>query len=144
MRKVGRFVALLSLAAAYTCVTAAQETSSGSGSIPKVLQITREYVKPGKAGMAHEKAESAFVEAMTRAKWPTHYIGMTSLSGKSRALFLTSFDSFEAWEKDSAAVAKNSTLSAALDRAFMADGELLESADQGVFVFQDELSFHPH
>jgi hypothetical protein len=108
------------------------------------MQIQREFVKPGKAGAVHEKAESAFVEAMTRAKWPTHYIGMTSLSGKSRALFLTSFDSFEAWEKDSAAVAKNSTLSTALDRAFMADGELLESADQGVFVFQDELSFHPH
>jgi hypothetical protein len=143
MRKVGRFVAVLSLAAAYTCVTAAQETSSGSGSIPKVLQITREYVKPGKAGMAHDKSESAFVEAMARAKWPTHYIGMTSLSGKSRALYLTSYESFDAWQKDTDAVTKHATLPVALEHAAVADGELLDSTDQAVFYFRDEMSLHP-
>lgn len=144
MRKFSSYVLGLALAVSCVVMTAAQEKSAGPASVPRVMQIQREFVKPGKAGMVHEKAESAFVDAMTRAKWPTHYIGMTSLSGKSRALFLTSYDSFEAWEKDSAAVGKNPTLSAALDRAFMADGELLESADQGVFVFQNELSFHPH
>jgi len=124
-------------------MTAAQEKSQGTMSIPKVLQITREFVKPGKAGMAHDKAESAFVQAMTHAKWPTHYTGMTSMSGKSRALFLTQYESFEAWEKDNAAVEKNAALSAALDRAGMADGELLDSIDQGVFVFNEELSLRP-
>jgi len=124
-------------------MTAAQEKSQGTMSIPKVLQITREFVKPGKAGMAHDKAESAFVQAMTHAKWPTHYTGMTSMSGKSRALFLTQYESFEAWEKDNAAVEKNTALSAALDRAGMADGELLDSIDQGVFVFNEELSLRP-
>ncbi|MFY9531403.1 MAG: hypothetical protein WBC04_05690 [Candidatus Acidiferrales bacterium] len=93
------------------------------------MQITREYTKPGKAGMVHDKTESAFVQAMTRAKWPTHYVAMTSLSGKQRALFLTQYASFEAWEEDSAAVEKNTALSAALDRASMADGELLDSED---------------
>jgi hypothetical protein len=112
-------------------------------SVPKVLQITREFTKPGKAGMIHDKAESAFVQAMSRAKWPTHYIGMTSLSGKQRALFITLYDSFEAWEKDNAAVAKNTALSAALDRASMADGELLDSVDQGVFVYNEEMSLRP-
>jgi hypothetical protein len=143
MRKFGRFVAVLSLAAAYACATAAQETSSGSGSIPKVLQITREFVKPGKAGMAHDKSESAFVEAMARAKWPTHYIGMTSLSGKSRALYLTSYESFDAWQKDTDAVTKHATLPVALEHAAVADGELLDSLDQAVFYFRDEMSLHP-
>ncbi len=143
MRKFSRFVLALSLAATYACVTAAQESASGSASIPKVLQITREFVKPGKAGMAHDKTESAFVNAMARAKWPTHYIAMTSLSGKSRALYFTSYESFEAWQKDADAVAKNTTLSAALDRAGMADGDLLESTDQGLFYFRDEMSLHP-
>jgi len=142
-RKFGRFVVSLSLAATYACGSAAQETSSGSASIPKVLQITREFVKPGKAGMAHDRSESAFVDAMTRAKWPTHYIGMTSLSGKSRALYLTSYESFEAWQKDTEAVAKNATLSAALERAAVADGELLDSLDQGEFYFRNEMSLHP-
>ena len=142
-RKLSKLLVALSLAATYACVTAAQEMTSGSASVPKVLQITREFVKPGKAGMAHDKTESAFVDAMARAKWPTHYIAMTSLSGKSRALYLTSYQSFEAWQKDADAVDKNTALSTALDRAAMADGDLLESMDQGVFYFHDEMSLHP-
>jgi len=67
---------------------------------PKVLTVFREFVKPGKAGALHEKSESAFVQAMTRAKWPTRYLAVNSLSGKPRTLFLTRYDSFEAWEKD--------------------------------------------
>jgi len=143
MKKFRRYVLGLSLAASCVCLSAAQEKSAGSASVPKVLQITREYVKAGKAGMVHDKAESVFVDAMRRAKWPTYYIGMTSLSGKSRALFLTSYDSFEAWQKDSDAVQKNATLSASLDRAAMADGELLESMDQGVFYLHEEMSLRP-
>ncbi len=143
MRKLNSFLLGLSLAATCAYLSAAQEISSGSASVPKVLQITREYVKPGKAGMAHEKTESAFVDAMRHAKWPTNYIGMTSLSGKSRALFLTFYDSFEAWQKDSDATDKNAALSAALDRANMADGELLDSIDQGEFYFRDEMSLRP-
>lgn len=138
MRKFSKLVLELSLVVTCASVSLAQEKS-----IPKVLQIQREYLKPGRAGMVHQKAESAFVSAMMRAKWPTHYYAMTSLSGKTRALFLTSYDSLEAWENDAAAVEKNAALSAALDRAYYADGELLESADQGVFLFREEMSLHP-
>jgi hypothetical protein len=143
MKKVNSFLLGLSLAVTCACVTAAQENSPGNASVPKVLQITREFVKPGKAGMAHDKAEDAFVDAMRRAKWPTYYLGMNSLSGKSRALFLTWYDSFEAWQKDGDATQKNAALSSALDRASMADGELLESVDQGVFYFHEEMSLRP-
>jgi hypothetical protein len=143
MNKFSRTLLAVSLGIICSCILAAQDKPQGSSSIPRVLGITREYTKPGKAGMVHDKAESAFVQAMARAKWPTHYIGMTSLSGKSRALFLTQYESFEAWEKDNQAVAKNAALSAALDRALMADGELLDSIDQGVFVFNEELSLRP-
>ena len=142
MNKLSRFLLGLSLVLACCCITAAQEKSQAN-SIPKVLQITREYTKPGRAGNVHEAAESAFVQAATRAKWPTHYLAMTSLSGKQRALFLTSYASLEAWEKDTAAVAKNPTLSAALDAASVADGEQLDSIDQGVFVFNEEMSLGP-
>jgi hypothetical protein len=143
MRTTSRFVLGLSLAITCACVSAAQDASSTPAPIPKVLQIQREFVKPGKAGLVHQKTESLFVQAMARAKWPTHYIGMTSMSGKSRALFFTSYDSLEAMEKDSAAVAKNASLSAALDHAAMVDGELLDETDSGVFVFHDEMSLRP-
>ena len=44
---------------------------------------------------------------------------------------------------DVAAQQKNARLSAALDRAAMADGELLDSMDQGVFVSREEMSLRP-
>jgi hypothetical protein len=111
---------------------------------PKVLTVFREFVKPGKGGAMHDKTESAFVEASVRAKWPTHYLGMNSLSGKPRALFFTAYDSFEAWEKDNKATAKNTAFSAALDRASVADGELLDSTDAGVWAYREDYSLRPN
>jgi len=143
MNKLSRFLLGLSLVLTCSCITAAQEKSQANPSIPRVLQITREFTKPGKAGFVHDASENAFVQAMARAKWPTHYLGMTSLSGKQRALFLTSFASFEAWEKDNAAVQKNSTLAPAIEAATVADSAQLDSIDQAVFVFNDEMSLRP-
>jgi len=110
---------------------------------PKVLVVSREFTKPGKSGTPHEKTESAFVQAMTRAKSPTHYVAAESLSGRARALFLIGYDSFDAWEKDEQAVQKNSALAAALDRAWAADGELLTETDGATLMFQEELSLRP-
>jgi hypothetical protein len=118
-------------------IAPAQEPTAGP---PKVLVIMREYLKPGKAGSTHEKTESAFVHAMTAAKWPTHYFGMDSLSGPSRSLFLVGYPSFAAWEKDNLATQKNATLSAALDRAGVADGELLTEYESSTSVYRDDLS----
>ncbi len=117
-------------------IAVAQETTPP----PKVLNIMREFVKPGKGGAVHERSESAFVQAMTRAKWPTHYFAVSSLTGRPRVLFLTGYDSFEAWEKDVQATQKNATLSAALDRAALADGELLSDYDSSALVYSDEYS----
>jgi hypothetical protein len=83
---------------------AAAQEKSGVTPPPKVLLIDREFLKPGKGGAPHEKTESAFVQAAMRAKEPTHYLAMNSLSGKNRALFLFGYDSFEAWEKDNMTV----------------------------------------
>jgi hypothetical protein len=138
MKKFGCSLLAVSFLSAFGGIVSAQEKSYPP---PKVLLIMREYTKPGKAGSVHDKAESAFVQAFARAKWPTtHYFGMTSLSGKSRALFFTPYDSFEAWEKDAQATEKNAALSAALDRATAADGELLDSSDQGIFVYREDFS----
>ncbi len=121
----------------------AQKTADGvMPPPPKVLVIQREFVKPGRAGSVHAKSESAFVQAMTAAKWPTHYFAADSLSGRSRTLFFIGYDSFEAWEKDNLATAGNATLSSALDSAALADGDLLTEYDTSVNVFRDDLSLH--
>jgi hypothetical protein len=118
----------------------AQDGMGGAMPPPKVLVIEREYLKPGRGGSMHEKTESAFVRAMSAAKWPTHYFGADSLSGPSRALFFIGYPSFEAMEKDNLAQAKNTTFSAAWDRAEIADGDLLTEFDSNVFLYRDDLS----
>jgi hypothetical protein len=119
---------------------AAQEQPGVVTPPPKVLVIMREFLKPGKAGSLHQKTESAFVQAFTQAQWPTHYMAMDSLSGRPRALFFVGYGSFEEWQKDMDAAQKNTTLSAAMDSASIADGELLDSEDSGTFVYRDDLS----
>ena len=140
MNKLNRSLWAVCLAVSCSFIAMAQENPQGEMSVPQVLRMSREFIKPGKSGSVHERTESAFVQAMARAKSPTYYLGVTSLSGRSCALFLTRYASFEAWEKDTLATEKNIALFAALDRADMADGELLESVDQSVYVFREDLS----
>lgn len=67
-------------------------------------------------------------------------LAVSSITGRPRVLFLTGYDSFAAWEKDVLATQKNATLSAALDRAAVADGELLSDYDSSALVYSDEYS----
>jgi hypothetical protein len=144
MKRFARSIlAVFVLLAVGGSVIAAAQDMTNPPMPPKVLVIGREYTKPGKSGIAHEKTESAFVQAMKHAKWPTHYLAVESLSGKSRALFLTGYDSFDAWEKDVQAQQKNATLSAELARAWATDGELLSDTDGGTFRFNADYSLHP-
>lgn len=141
MKTFGKVVLGVSMATAACGWLVAQDMSTPAMSgPPKVLEIQREYLKPGKAGMIHDKSESSFVQAMTKAKWPTHYVALNSLSGKSRALYLVGYDSFADWQKDNDATAKNAALSAELDRLEQSDGELLTDVDQFVFYYQPDLS----
>jgi hypothetical protein len=128
------------LATAGSTLAAAQDAPS----MPKVLQITREFLKPYKNGMAHDKTESAFVQAMTKAKIPAYYVALNSMSGKSRALYMARYDSFAEWEKDNKLVDKNPALAGEIERASVADGELLQDVDSGVFTYDEDLSYKPH
>jgi len=118
----------------------AQDKMDGTTPPPKVLVIYREFVRPGKNGSTHEKAESAFVQAVMKAKSPQHYLAVDSVSGRPRSLFLFPYDSFDAWEKDVMATQKNTALAAALDRAAVADGELLSDADSTVLMYREDQS----
>ena len=140
MKRIAWGMLCVCLLFAGSSVAKAQDEMAGAHHPPKVLTVTREWVKPGKSGPIHEKTESLFVQAMARAKEPTQYIAMESLSGKSRSLFLTGYDSFAAWEKDQMAVAKNATLTAALTHAADVDGALLEGIDQMTYVYRGDLS----
>ncbi|MBI3668973.1 MAG: hypothetical protein HY237_04235 [Acidobacteria bacterium] len=121
-----------------TSIALAQEQAPSGP--PKVLQIYREEVKPGK-GAAHEKVEAGWPRAFANVKSPTHYLAMVSVTGPSEAWFVTGFDSLAAWEKDRLATEKNPALTAELDQLGAKDGELLSSVRSIVASYREELSY---
>jgi len=138
-RYIGLWLTMI-LLTGYAATVAAQSGSDGVMPPPKVLVIVREFMKPGKGGSPHQKTESAFVQAFKAAKWPTRYLTVDSMSGQPRSLFLVGYDSFAAWEKDNKAVEQNATLSAAVDKAAVSDGEVLASTDGSVLTYREDYS----
>jgi hypothetical protein len=108
----------------------------------KILTIQREYTKPGKEGAAHEKSESAFSQAMAGAKATDYYYALSSLSGRPRVLFLSAYPSFADVEAERKKVNSNAALSAELDRANEADGDVLAQTDSSMWVRRDDLSLN--
>jgi hypothetical protein len=109
---------------------------------PKIMDITREYVKPYKES-AHMKTESAYADAAAKNNSAIHYIASTSLSGSPRALFMASFDSFAAVEAAHRADGANAALTADTDRINAEDAELLTSTDTSTWMRRDDLSLNP-
>jgi hypothetical protein len=108
---------------------------------PKYLQVTVEYTKPGKGGLAHDKTEGAFVQAMAKAKFPIHYTAFNSMSGKPRAIYLAHFNSFDELQKANK-VFDDPVTGAAFEKLNVADGELLEDSKQLIFSYVPDLSYH--
>jgi hypothetical protein len=110
---------------------------------PNILVVQTEMLKPGLSGRAHQKTESAFVQAMASAKSPVHYFGADSMSGPTRALFFMGFDSYADWQKAMEPLMQDTTLGAAFDSASEADGKLLSSFATLVFRYQPDMSVNP-
>jgi hypothetical protein len=110
---------------------AAQQPSSP----PAVLRIFREDIKEGK-GAAHEKTEAAFMQAAAKANYPSHVIGLTSMTGTSQAWFLEGHTTV-ASIADSQAAVDNAEFEA-LDAA---DAELRAASRSMIAVYRPNLSF---
>jgi hypothetical protein len=109
---------------------------------PKYLQISVEYTKPGKGGLAHDKTEGAFVQAMTKAKFPINYFAYNAISGKPRAIYISGFDSFA--ELASAnKIFDQPGVAAQFEPLGVADGELLEDSKQLIFSYDEDISLRP-
>ncbi len=129
--------AILPLAAALSPALYAQEDGP-----PNVLVVHREYLKPGKGGMLHDRSESAFVKAFADAKSPYHYFALDSMSGPSRSLFMFGYSSFADWEKETSAIRSNPALAAKVDQATLNDGDLLSGYDAAVATLRPDLSLN--
>lgn len=133
--------------AALLCLAAAPATVAGqdappSQSPPPVLQIFIESVKPGK-GAAHTKVEAGWPAAFRKAKWPVHYLGLTSSTGPGEAWFLTGYESYAAMETDQRNIEKTPVLSRELERLSQVDGDLLAGTRSVLAVYRPDLSYRP-
>jgi len=126
----------------FACATTALAQDATPPALPKILQITREFVKPGKDGPLHDKLESGFVQAMSRAKAPGHWLGFSSMTGRPSSIFLTGYSSFDDWHSVNKAASANAALTAEMDRVAAADGELLDSKDEAVYASVEEMSYN--
>jgi hypothetical protein len=100
--------------------------------------MQREFTKPGRDGTPHEATEAGYMRAAAAGKAPFHYTALTSLSGPSRALFLQAYPTLEAYELERKQT--SAALQTSLDKAMVADGDLLSSTDASVWQVAPELS----
>lgn len=102
MRKLSLFLALAFAVAAIMPLIAVSQTSDQKSGVmppPNIISIEREEIKHGKA-FAHEKNETAWTQALIRAKYPNTFLGLESLTGPSEVMWLWGFPSFAAYEAD--------------------------------------------
>jgi hypothetical protein len=114
------------------------QTPAPSGP-PKVLQIFREEVKAGRAA-AHQKWETGWPKAYAKANWPTNYLSLVSVTGPSEAWFMTGYDSFAAWGKDTESFEANAAFKAEYDRLSEGDAQFLSGSRTIVGALREDLS----
>lgn len=135
MKKAIRLLATVVLVLAGAVIAQAQEAMGP----PKVLVITREIEKLGKAP-AHEKLESAWAAAFKKAH-AAPYLTVTAMTGAHRALFLAGYDSIADWEKDSNAQLANSTFQTENNSLAARDADLISESTTGVFTYMPDISY---
>lgn len=116
----------------------------GRNGPPEILVVQREFTKPGRAGMAHEKTEGQFARELEASKGEFYYFALTAMSGPDRTLFLSGYSSLADWESTSKGLAKHPAMMESMDRINMADGDLLSSADSSVWRRRDDMSMNTH
>jgi len=93
---------------------------------PGVITVIRENVKIGRSA-EHARIEAGWPAAFAKAKSPTYYMALTSMTGANEAWFLVPFASRAAEEADMKRNAADPALEAELERLARADGEVLDN-----------------
>lgn len=107
-----------------------------------MLAIYREEVRPGKSS-AHAANEAAWAAAFTKGQAPTRWLAMTTIAGPSEAWFLSSYDSWEALQRNEDAMNANALWSADQDKFSALDGELLNRTSSFAAAYRPGISYQP-
>ena len=128
------------VAATFIPTTAqAQAPAADPNAPPAFLTIYRETVKIGKDA-AHEANEQAWAGMLSKAQWPTGWLGTTAMTGPNEAWYFTGYPTWEAFEKDTNAKAAAEAL--ADTKKFQAvDGDLLNNTSQIIARYRPGMSY---
>lgn len=136
-----KFLPLLGLLAVAPISAIAQ--TADPEALPPVLTIYREEIKPGR-GMAYEKASAAFPAFFAKANPDIQYLGLSSITGDSVALYLEGHPSFAAAEanqvKMMGSLAQNVALRTEWERMDGLNADLLSNSRSAYFVLRPALS----
>src|SRR5262245_49303425 len=133
---------LMAICLSLLCAVQAAAQPPAPTDPPAVLQIFREEVKQGR-NVAQETVEAGYVQAFTKAKFPSYYLGMTAVSGPNEAWFTVAYGSFAALEKDRQSVEKSPALAQQLAQLDQQDGEFRAGGRTLLAVYRKELSIRP-
>jgi hypothetical protein len=139
-----KFLPLLGLLA--VAPTTAPAQTADPEALPPVLTIYREEIKPGR-GMAYEKASAAYPSFFAKANPDIQYLGLSSITGDSVALYLEGHPSFAAAEQNQAKVmgslAQNVALRTEFERMDSLNADLVNNSRSAYFVLRPALSHRP-
>src|SRR6266851_4093535 len=126
---------------AFFLITALSAFAQTPQEPPKVLRITRQTVKPGRAA-AQERIGTLTAHAMARTKYPANLLALSSVSGESEVWLLESHESFASVEEADAFVEKTPALKWSLGQYDAQNGELVSAMRRMLAVYRKDLSYH--
>ena len=122
-------------------VLTAQTPAPDPNGPPQLLVVFRESVKIGKDA-AHEANEQGWASVLSKAQWPTGWLGTTAMTGPNEAWYFTGYPNWEAFEKDTKAKDTAEALAETRKHA-AADGELVNTTSQILARYRPGMSYQP-
>jgi len=138
MRKWLCSVAGLSLALAGSLAAQAQTPAVWP---PNILNIQTDNIKPY-ADAPYDKIASESAVLSEQLKDPTHVLGMESLTGPPRALYLSSYDSYEALQKNEEWLLGDAATDAKLDALDAREALYVSEVHYSIWHYRPDLSYN--
>lgn len=107
---------------------------------PAVLQIGREWIKPGK-GIAHHRLEADWTRALIQANAPGVMLAIESVTGQPEAWFIFPYGSWADYEKAGTITNTTPALTAITARFTESETDLLSDQRTMVATFREDLSY---
>jgi hypothetical protein len=106
---------------------------------PNILNIETINIKPDMDG-PYDKIASEYPGISEQLKDPTHVLGMEALTGPPRAIYLSGYDSFEAFEKSEEWLTGNAATDAKFDAMDASEAPYITEEHHTIWHYRPDLS----